>query len=77
MAVVGMVDKEAPVGHILVGVDVPVGADPGMVDIPSTAAVDRAAADMVRYTACSHLEEGTAHFVLAVCKVVEVQKDED
>ena len=77
IAVVGMLGKEAPVGHNLAGVDVPVGAGLGMADIPSTAVVDTAAAGMVRYIAYSHSEEGTACFVQEVCMVVEVQKDED
>ena len=35
MAAVGMASKEAPAGHTLAGVDVPVGAGLGMVDTPS------------------------------------------
>ena len=40
-----MVGKEAPAGHNLAGVDVPVGAGLGMVDTPSIV-VDMEAADM-------------------------------
>lgn len=61
IAAVGMLDKQVPVGHNLDGVAIPVGAGPGMVDIPSMAVVDMEAADTVCYVH-SHSEEGMARF---------------
>ena len=72
IAVVGLLDREVPVGHNLAGADAPARAGPGMAGIPSTAVVDTAAADMVRYIVHSHSEEGTACFVQEECIVVEV-----
>ena len=42
IATTGMLDKLAPVGHNLDGVDVPVGVGLGMVDIPSMVVVGTA-----------------------------------
>ena len=62
IAAMGSLDKLAPVGHNLDGVNVPVGVGLGMVDIPSMAAVDTVAADMVCYFVHSCSEAGMAHF---------------
>jgi len=66
-----MLDKGVPEEHNLAGVDVLVGAGPGMADIPSMAVVDIAVADTVHYGVCSHSEENTACSAQEVCIVVE------
>ena len=77
IAAVGMLDKEAPVGHNLAGVDVLVGAGLGMVDIPSMAIVDTEVADMVCYVVHSSLDTGMTYFAQAEHKAVEVHNVED
>ena len=61
MAAVGVDGKEAPAGHNLAGVDVPVGAGLGMVDTPSIF-VDTGAADMVHLVVHLRLAVDMAHF---------------
>ena len=61
MAAVGMAGKEAPAGHNLDGVDVPMGAGLGMVDTPSIV-VDTGAADMAYLVAHLHLVVDMACF---------------
>ena len=71
MADVGMLGKEAPVGHNLAGVDVPVGVGLGMVDTPSIS-VDTEVADMVYLVEHLHSAVDMAHFVQDAHKVAEV-----
>jgi len=77
VAAADMPDKAVPGGHNLAGVDVPVGAGLGKVDILSTVVVDMAATDTVCYDVYLHWEEGTACSAQEVYTVVGVRKDLD
>ena len=76
IAAASLLDKLAPMGHNLDGVDVPVGVGLGMVDIPSMATVDTVAADTVCYFVHSCSEEGMA-FAQVVHMVAEVHNTTD
>ena len=77
IVVAGFLDKLAPVGHNLDGVDVPVGVGLGMVGIPSMATIDMVAADTVCYFVHSCSEAGMEHSSLVLYAVVDTHCTED